>query len=56
MKEIRTPLCNRCHGRGYTRKEAPIVKDNGPKAKNRYVTTALGSGCTKCLGTGKDLA
>lgn len=46
-------ICSRCNGKGYTRKEAPIVKDKGEGAKPRFVTLALGSGCTKCHGTGK---
>jgi len=38
-------ICTHCHGRGYTRKTAPVIKDNK--------TISLGSGCPKCLGTGR---
>jgi DnaJ-class molecular chaperone len=38
-------LCERCDGRGYTRKTSPIIKQGK--------TVALGSGCTSCRGTGR---
>jgi RecJ-like exonuclease len=45
-------ICKRCKGRGYTKAEAPVVKDCGRKASPRYVTLSLGSGCTECHGKG----
>lgn len=41
--------CNECHGRGYTDKTSQIIKptSEGP------VTTAQGSGCPECFGTGR---
>lgn len=45
-------ICKRCRGRGYTPKEAPVIKDRGRGKKPRYETTAQGSGCFKCGGRG----
>jgi DnaJ-class molecular chaperone len=38
-------ICERCEGRGYTRKTSAVIKGG--------VTEALGSGCPGCKGVGK---
>ena len=42
-------ICKRCRGRGYTPKEAPVIKK---QPDGKFKTLAQGSGCFKCGGTG----
>lgn len=47
-RKTRDNTCERCDGRGYTRKTAPVVKTENKK----LVTVSLGSGCPGCSGRG----
>jgi DnaJ-class molecular chaperone len=41
--------CRHCNGQGYTQSDAPVIIDDNGKPK----TIVLGSGCPRCLGTGR---
>lgn len=41
--------CSACHGRGYTDKTSQVTR----VISGAPVTTAQGSGCPECLGTGR---
>ena len=49
-----TRPCTRCDGLGYTKDAAPVVKNRGTALNPKFVTLSMGSGCTKCKGTGKE--
>lgn len=51
-------VCNRCNGTGHDKGGKPSFhfenyRDEEGKKKRRHVTDKPGSGCLKCLGTGK---
>lgn len=44
--------CPECEGFGYTDATCP-EGHTGPDGISNWKTTAIGSGCPRCLGTGK---
>lgn len=46
--------CKECQGIGYTRATSPELSQQiGADGKSRLVTLKRGSGCPRCLGTGR---
>lgn len=50
--------CNKCNGTGHDKEGRPVIRRDTYKTAEgtriRHITMKRGSGCLKCLGTGRD--